>query len=464
MMKFFGRSLSTALCCSVVLASAALANFGLQPGSGIPSAKNMIRGLLRPFPQQYVFVNPGLSAPAGGYSNAAPNQMIEFLYSPSGVDPFITNANGYPQFYNTSVLKGLTPSEAFQTPQGCSDYVSQTFYYNGVQPVCRGMNPGANSAGTAYTGALQITGGPVGTQIRGGGQILFTGTCSIPNSMWNDMVGQSTPGGTATDVILQTNPAVPGTLVSAINAAYLVLSCLTLSADVYSIDVQQQSNVFINGGVRIIQGPGGSVDDILVAQNSGQIYIDGLTVATGASGAVALGEQNSNMFFFGGQTATFSASMSANSMSVLESSISGCSASPPGLCIGVGQVIAGAGVIQGTYVTAYLGCSAGTCGYIISNSQTIGSAETMTSWAPAVTFVNQSNTGQLPLYAQTFAGLINAAFTIPSANVFAGQTNAGSGPKCSIIVNSSMFANGTSGNLPGGTGSPCAASLGGIVD
>lgn len=464
-MERLGRYASIIFCCLTILSAGAYAQFGMQPGGRAPFASSNFRFARHPFPRSLIYTNPGLSAPALGYANAGPNQMIDFFYASYGVDPFSISSTGYPQFAGVSPGRGLSPSSAFATPQGCYNFITQYYYFNGVEPNCRGINTGGG-AGTTFTGAVQVTGGPEGFQIEGGGQILFTGTCGIAGSPNNNQTGYVNG---MTDIVLQTNPAVPGTLFSVINGGFIVVQCLTASADQYTFDAQQFSNIFINSAVNVIRGPGGSTDDILVAQNQGQIYVSGLTVATGASGAFALAQTLSSINFLSSTTATFDAGISGTTLTVNQSSIGNCSAGNPYTCIGVGDVIqalSGSGVIQGTYVTAASAgsCSGGSCVYTISQSQTVSSGTGMSSTYPAVTFVNQPNTGALPLFADTFAAQVNAAFIIGTANAFAGGTNAGSGPKCSIILNSTMQAQGQASSLPGGTGSACAAGLGGVVN
>lgn len=264
-----GLSFAVALC--VHKAEAILEG---PPGSALAQAF-LYYGVQRTFPTQYMFINTDLVAP--------PNRVIEILVAPNGNDDFETN----PQWY-----KGFTPQSAFRSAQGCYNYIQQVFTMNGVLPICR------ITAGN-YVGKIEITGAPHGRQIQGGGQITLWGTCANTNSPNNGRVGLVSG---AADVVLISDSWVAQpvqTLISVINGAFLQVTCVTTSADVYHFAAQQYSNIIINSSVRTIIGPGGSTVSVISAENLGQVYASGMTVIGGTSGAFARAASGGSVVFYG---------------------------------------------------------------------------------------------------------------------------------------------------------------------
>lgn len=328
--------------------------FAQTPGAKSAFKPNLSqeRRTLRPFPKNFVYENPGLAAP--------PNQLIEFFVSALGSDE--------------EGVTGLTPGDAFKTVQRCVNHITQYYYMDGTEPICRVINVNGAS-GTVYNGKIEITGPGQGTQIQGGGQILIWGTCPLSYSPWNDSVGYVAG---AADVTLSSDPAVPGqTLFSLINSAYVQLYCFTAKADGYIFYSQQFSNIFINGAVTTQVGPNGSTQAVLSAYNMGQIYVGSLTVAGTAVVAFAESFFNSSIALIGG---------------------------------------AGSIVFSGS-----------------------------------------------PTFGQTLLAGYGGNFNIGGGSgVFSGALGGGTGPRCAISYNSTVYAAGSASTIPG-TGT-CATSAGGQVN
>ena len=263
-----------------ILGTTAIAQFAIAPGGRSPFFGNRsnYNGVLRAFPQKYVYLNTTL----GTYPNAYPYKQIEFFVSPTGVPIAPTG-----QLPNRQP-SGLTPADSFATPQQCYDHVAQTYYYDGTLPICR-ILPGT------YTGAIQVTGPIAGAQIDGGSAIFFWGTCALSGSPWNNSVGG---GGTASDVVLRS--LAGGSVFSVINQGNAKANCVTISADAFPIAIQAHSNFFIDGSVRIVTGPNNAPSSILYASNMGQMFVAAMAVETGATTAFAFSQNLSQITFLGG--------------------------------------------------------------------------------------------------------------------------------------------------------------------
>lgn len=269
----------------------AQSQFGQSPGARMAIKPNQtgLPNLRRAFPRQYVYRNTTL----GVYPNAYPYGQIEFFVAPWGVARSPQGAN--PPLVGRNP-RGLTPGDAFATPQQCYDHVAQTYFYDGTFPICRIV------AGT-YIGPIQISGPIGGTQIDGGSSIGFWGTCTLAGSPWNDSVGRVAG---AADVILQSD--TNGTMFSVINQGEAKGNCVTVKADGYGIAVQQHSTFFIDGSMRFIAGPTKNPTAVIRSENMGQVYVAAMEVAT-SGGSVASSANLSQISFIGAAgTVTFTGS------------------------------------------------------------------------------------------------------------------------------------------------------------
>jgi hypothetical protein len=274
------RNLLAVAAISIFCASAwAQSQFGQSPGarSAFKPNRSIDRNVLRRFPERYVYVNPSSLA------DAPPGRQIEFFVSKFGRDGLD--------------VTGLTPGDAFATPQFCYDMVISRYYYDRIQPFCRIMNttPGGS---TTYFGPVEISGPSVtGAQNQGGTNIAFWGTCALDGSPWNSSVGGVAFDGSDT-ILQQGGPIIPTptTIFSLVNGAIAQVSCVTVSADVFAFYSQQFSNLIINSNVRVINGPGGSTAASIAVDNHGQIYASGMVIS--ASGAQFLVASNLGQVVF----------------------------------------------------------------------------------------------------------------------------------------------------------------------
>lgn len=229
-------------------------------------AKN--NDIVRGVPRKFWYQNPTITATS--------NWMVEFHVSTNGSDVI------------DGPEKGLTPKSPFKTVQACLNYI-QTFHLMGVWPVCR-IRQGT------YQGRIELTGGPFGQQMNGGGPILVQGTGAIPGSPWNGDVSYVAG---ISDVKLLSE--VGGSLVSTINSGYLMFQGLQAGADGWVFSATQNGLNQIAGGVEIIAGPSGVPSSAIMSLQGGQTLIGTMKVSTGFSTAFAQGVYGGQVNFSGGQ-------------------------------------------------------------------------------------------------------------------------------------------------------------------